>query len=253
MKYQRTRINLLLKCGILTGAMLVMPLFQIQAQPSDNTKSVLREVVEIKESRVDSIKSRKTAILKIIELSVSEVNDLIKQLSSLKRLDVEYLKIRNQMLALLESYLKYLDALSTKLEKAETLEEIASLANEFKAWRENHYNVGLKKIINFVLVFQEKATLKTANARFDKIASDLNKLRSSKIIKTEQLLVLLNEAADHLKEAQLLNDQAQLLFVSQDSNQIEIGDLIEGAFTGIKAAYKSFFEMSALLKEMLGL
>ena len=156
------------------------------------------------------------------------------------------------MLATLDSYLKYFNSLSAKLDKAETLDEIANLANEFKDWREN-YNAGLKKIINFILVFQEKATLKTANARFDKITGDLNKFKSSKIIKTEQLRILLNEAADHLKEAQLLNDQAQILFISKDSNQIEIRSLIEDAFTNIIAAYKSFFKMSALLKEMLGL
>lgn len=232
---------------------MITPLFQTYAQPSEATKSVLREIVGIKENRVNSIESREAAILKIFELSVSEVNDLIKQLGSLKNLEADYLKIRNQMLTTLESYLKYFDSLSDRLEKTETLEEISDIANEFKNWREIYYNAELKKILNFVMTFQEKATLKTANARFDKISADLNRLKPSKIIKTEQLRALLNEAADRLKEAQLINNQAQYLLVDKNSNQIEIQDLIEGSFSGIKAAYKSFFKMSAALKEMIGL
>lgn len=250
MRFPITKIKTLSIAGAI-GALLIMPLFNIYAQPSEAAKSALKEIVDLQENKVESAESRQDALLKVLKLTSLETQDFLGQLKNIKNLNIDHILLRDQLQTQLNDYLLYLESLTGKLinERPE-LNEIINLANEFKSWREKKYNPIIKNVLNFILVFQEKATLKTAQNRFDKINNDINKLKPSKYIKPEQLLVILNEAADKLRSAQALNDEAQELLLEKESQE-KIKKTVESAFNEIKATYKSFFKMSVLVKDWL--
>lgn len=235
----------------------MLPYFKVNAQ-SEALKSALKEVTDIKDSNIESPESRVSAILKIIDLSRLEVEDLIKKLSSLENLDKNYSDLRDSFLSILSDYLIYLDNAEIEANNPElSPDDLKLLANNLKQWRDAKYNNTLKKTVNFIWVLREADLLDTAHNRLDKISTDLKKAKNSRFIKIADLMPPLEKATTLLKEAKMSSKLAhELLFATttpENYKSSTLDDVVEETLSKIKSAYQEFFKMNSLIKEMLGL
>jgi len=210
----------------------------------------------------EEIALKKTALQKIINLSAAETLDLKDKLASLTGVETQLISLQDQLLTKLEDYLAYFDDTNRALEIISRREEIQNLAGDFKDWREVSYNQELKKAIDFILVFQNKSLLKTAQERLIKFASEV---RKTKLVR-ESYQPLLNEAARNLREAREANNRALSLLgdylekslageVLTKLNSIpqtrepSLRELVETSLTKIKAAYKSLIDLADLARK----
>ncbi|MDD5547800.1 MAG: hypothetical protein PHN74_02825 [Candidatus Pacebacteria bacterium] len=275
---------------------MLLPIFNLHAQ-----ESLLKEVVgsvddliNIKdnsslsdEERLSQeIEARKSALLKIVDLSLNEIENLGDKLKSLSLTGEKATALKDQFLAILGQNEQYSGQLKESLssDKAFSLDEIKQVAKDFKDWRETYYNENVRKILSFVIVFQEKSILKTADARLEKIISDLRKLESAKLIKREDSWNYLNSAIKNLANANLLNNKAEILLMStledminaststevflndplnnkkatsteiktENKNYDSIKSMVEKSMNEIKNAYKNFVDISNKIRKKLG-
>lgn len=186
------------------------------------------------------------ALEKVIFTLASQASDLKKSLAVLKDLDEERAGLRLKHLQFLDGVLDYYRS----LEVAEDSSNVKVLATKLKEKREE-ISPEIRKISEFILVFQAKGALKTASNRLVKINSDLNRLDDLKIFKKEKAEFLLNEALLSLTGAGDLISQAEELLATTSKARLEIRDLVGEAISKIKTAYKKFLEISSLLKDAL--
>jgi len=197
----------------------------------------------------EEIALKKTTLQKIINLSVIETLDLKNKLASLAGVEAELIVLEDQLLTKLEDYLAYFDGVREVLEVTSTREQVQKLAGDFKDWREVSYNQELKKVVDFILVFQNKTLLKTAQERLTKFVSEIRKTKLSR----GATQPLLNEAALNLREAREANNRAlNLLAPSSSAPQTQsasLRDSVETSLTKIKAAYKNLIDLADLVKK----
>lgn len=193
------------------GVILITPYFS-RAQ-SETLKSALGEVLQDSaQAKIEDVGAKKAVLLKVLNLSALETTELKNNLKNLGDLEEEYSDLRDQFSTELDSYFDYYKSLKDELMADDlNLEEVSAFGSELKSWRENNYDVEVKNIANFVLVFQQEKTLKIAENRFEKIAKDLAKIKISR--SKNEALRLLNEAKIDLKEARDLNISAQKSFL----------------------------------------
>jgi len=202
--------------------------------PSEAIQSAFQNVVEsvdqlltIKDSELSDeektlldIEVRKTALSRILDLSILEANDLKNKLKKLNMKDaplssvLDYSEIRDNFLNRLNGFLAYYDLTQETLNGSLDLEKIKNLAVDFKAWRETEYNPEVKKIMDFVLVFQIKASIKGSDRRLEKITVDLKKLESLKIMDVAKLRPPLEEATTAINMAREANSAANKLLLA---------------------------------------
>lgn len=163
-----------------------------------------------KEKEIKEIQIRKEALSKITNLALLEIKNLEDKINSLDFESDTQSRIKEAFLGILEKNKKYSADLKIKTEKNElTLEEVKNLAQEYKDWREQNYNIYIKKLTVFILTFQEKNVLKTANTRLEKIMADIKKLENAKILKKEDTWKFIDSAMKSLTNAQILNSNAE--------------------------------------------
>lgn len=202
------------------GVILITPYFS-RAQ-SETLKSALGEVLQDSaQAKIEDVGAKKAVLLKVLNLSALETTELKNNLKNLGDLEEEYSDLRDQFSTELDSYFDYYKSLKDELMADDlNLEEVSAFGSELKSWRENNYDVEVKNIANFVLVFQQEKTLKIAENRFEKIAKDLAKIKISR--SKNEALRLLNEAKIDLKEARDLNISAQKSFLPIEEEFVEI-------------------------------
>jgi len=213
---------------------LTLPMMSVFAQenlqtPLQEVENKVDELVQLKDdsslSETDKetkeIQVRREALDKIVNLSLAEIKNLQSKLNSLELESDSQKTAKEKFLELLENNTAYSDELKKNITKENlTLDEIKEFAQDYKDWRENNYDVYVKKITAFTLVFQEKQVLKTANTRLDKIMSDLNKLEAAKILKKTDTSNLINLAMKSLANAQLYNGNAEKILLDAIKKEI---------------------------------
>lgn len=194
---------------------------------------------------------RRTALEKIFELSQLEVKTLLLKVNAVDELSVEYIELQIRLLKQLNLMATLLKDFQNRLEEAASLDAVKDLAIEFKAWREEAYNVTVQVSLEFISVFQAQTLLRIAENRFDKIANDLRRLRSSRVVKIEILEPLLNWAGQDLKEARALLNQAMILLLETKEDKPSVNEIVKNMVSKIKDAYSRFLEMSSLVRKMV--
>lgn len=271
--------------------LILAPAGSIYAQP-EAIKSARREVVEAadklaevreqnlnpREKEQKEFELKKLTLEKIFNLTELETQDLKTKLQNLDEVEAELLILKDGFLVSLTNFLEFLADTKGLLAKSGVLTSVQNLAGQFKNWREAVYNPEIKKIVEFVITFQNKGILKTADLRFEKIAAEIRKLRPAPKSIPEYWLALLNQSALGLKAARDLNSQAvnQLLnylpkeeIVGEDEGleneevkeesqttepEIEateptIKELAEMSLGKIREAYRNFILLSDLIKK----
>ncbi len=207
---------------------LTMPLLNIFAQenlqaPLKEVSNKVEELIELKDDNTLSdqekeqkeIQVRKEALEKILDLSLIETKNLTDKLNSLELSSDDQIAIKEKFIEILSNNTQFSTDLKSKINQDSiNLEGIKAMAQEYKDWREVNYNPYIKKITVFILTFQEKQVLKTANTRLDKIMSDIKKLEDLKIIKKDDTLKFITNSTKNLSDAQILNNDAETKIVS---------------------------------------
>lgn len=203
------------------------------------------------EQAAQEAEARKIALEKIFELSLLEIKTLSQKVAAVKDLAVEYIELQNQLLKKLSGLAGSIKEYDDRLQEIDSLEAVKNLAAEFKDWRVANYDPVIQNALDFISVFQSQTFLRVAEARYERIANDLRRLRFSKIVKIETLEPLLNWAGQDLKEARAAFNQALVLLLETKPDKPSIGKLVESMVNDIKDAYKKFFEMSDLVRKMV--
>lgn len=265
-----------------------------QLDPSQEVKDakdkIIKKVVELREAKEEGGETERdarfSALVTVVEFSITETEDLLAKLDDLNKLSDREEALRDELKQELEEALifqkKFLDGLNDTPDL--TLEDVKALAGQFKDWRESVYAQLITEVINFIMVFHANDIVKIGENRFDKLLRGVHRLKSSKLIKVDELEPLLNEAGVLIAEARLLHTKARdLLFAtsteesatttlandtifatstsvvdnkeynkeSGEDKSANIRALIEEAMLKVREAYDKFLKMSKLVRKML--
>ncbi len=191
--------------------------------PNKEVSNKVDELVELKDDstisdqdkEIKEIQIRKDALGKITNLSLVEIKNLESRINYLNFKSDAQTQIKERFLEILDNNKKYSEDLKAKTESDKlTLEEVKNLAQEYKDWRDENYNKYVKKLTVFILTFQEKNVLETANTRLEKIMIDLKKLESAKLIKKEDTWKYIDAAMKSLTNAQIFNSSAEKTIIN---------------------------------------
>ncbi|GEM_PF-1934204 len=218
------RIFLVITITLVILSLTLTPIFAQEnlQTPNKEVSNKVDELVDLKDDNTLSekdkelkeIQIRKEALGKITNLSLLEIKNLEAKINSLDLTSNTQNAIKEKFLEILDNNKKYSEELRTKTENDKlTLEEVKNLAQEYKDWREKNYNKYVKQLTIFILTFQEKNVLKTANTRLEKIMIDIKKLEGAKILKKEDTWKYIESAMKSLTNAQIFNSDAEKLII----------------------------------------
>lgn len=196
---------------------------------------------------------KRSALEKIVNLSIIETSDLKNKLEGFTGVPEELTALQDQLLIKLESYLTHFRRVNADLKNTRALLEIQSLASNFKSWRESVYNPEINEVLDFILVFQDKAFLKTAEGRLLKFTSEVKKTKLSR----ESYQPLLNEAARNLRGAREANNQALNRLANYLGEPLSdevlpepsLRELVEASLTKIRSAYRNLIDLAHLAQK----
>ncbi|MEK7611897.1 MAG: hypothetical protein AAB407_00965 [Patescibacteria group bacterium] len=227
---------------------------------------------------------KRVALGKILTLSTLETSELRDKFIAIEVPEGDFSDLQILIADELKASIAVFAAQEKKTVAAKSITEIQTIATEIKTWRETKYNPEIRKTIDFMLVFQNGAVLKTAEDRLLKIEVNLEKTNATKSKFAESLL---EEAREKILEAKDLHDNAlQLLLAhlpkkavtattieieipvieedvsttTEDGTVVElpepeiekpiltIRELVESSIRNIKDAYKNFIALSEFLK-----
>ncbi|MBI4119809.1 MAG: hypothetical protein HY456_03125, partial [Parcubacteria group bacterium] len=231
---------------------------------------------------------RKEVLGCLVKLSYAEMDELNGRLTALQPLyetDAEKI-LAAELPKDFAGYREYYKAAEDKLAAADlNLESVKQLWSELISWREISYIPRIAVAAQFIFTIQQRAILKIAFARHEKIAADIKSLDGNGYFNDEQhktLYDMLEKAKELLDDAQQLNTRAYTLLFepettesatstpSSTSTEVEINatntpgviapsnaDIIDQAarnsLADVKEAYGIFLEMSKTVKTILGI
>lgn len=159
---------------------------------------------------------------KILDFSITETKDLKLKLLSYDEFSASTSTATSSLsdwgkysIGKLNNFLAYYDGQKTEIEKSAssiTLENIKTRAEDFKKWREESYLPVIDEITNFLLIEQQDNAIETAENRWQKVSSDVTKLKKIKFRKINDLEKLLKTAGESIEKAKTLNKEAKELF-----------------------------------------
>ncbi len=186
--------------------------------------------------------------LGVLDVLGAQITDLEKSLIALKGLGSDQVAQRGEYLLFLEEAVSYLTALRLDTEVEEV--DVKFLADDLRTWKEESFDPWVQEILDFSLVFQAEAVLRTAELRYLKIRSDVERLSDLKILTGNTADFLLTEARLLLTSADSLLDKAEALLEEGDEDG-QSRKLVSAAIGKIKLAYRKFLDISYLVKGSL--
>jgi len=216
----------------------------INIKDQENTTSTLDKKTEIA--------VRLEVFNKVLDFSLNETQDIISQLNNLNNLATSSKSdLRNQLLDKFQGFVEFYSEQKANLASTTTEIDLAGLkklAQDFKDWRAQNYLPIFETATDFLLLNQQKTILGIAEKRYQKISSDIYKLKKANLTGTDRLENYLNQADISLKEAKGLWQKAEDEFSTSTSS---IKGLISDSLNKIKETYQIFIEMSNFVKKLL--
>jgi hypothetical protein len=235
---------------------LIMPLLNLHAQELNGLYNELKMIKEnfdlpADEKEKQEAALRKEALLKILDLSLAETENLINDLETLELNTEEQQKWRNDLIDILQTHREYYEKLKKELLVANlSINNSKLLAKGFQIWRKNSYNKNIPLITNFILIFNEQKVLKVADARLEKIVSELTYLEETNQLDKQKFELFLKNAKTALQNAWALNKKAERsLFDGENVSDIKL--LVQASLKEVKDAYKEFLAISKKVKQLL--
>lgn len=165
----------------------------------------------------DDFETRRTVLIKVFELSKSEILDLQLRLSTIERpTDSEFALVYDALTRALEDHLDLIESRVKELGSSYmTLDGVRVTADNFKKWRETVYNPGTQELFDFLILEQGNSILSIVESRYEKVAADVARLTvSATEERAAALQAMLNDAHARIENAKLLRDQARSLFLN---------------------------------------
>ena len=186
--------------------------------------------------------------LGVLEVLDAQIVDLENSLVALKGLSSDQVSQRGEYLSFLDESASYLTALRLDTDAEEV--DVKFLADDLLTWKEEIFDPEVQEILNFSLILQARSILRTAELRYLKIRSDVERLSDLKILTDNRAELLLTEARLLLTAADTFLDTAEELLAEGDQDA-QLRKTVNAAITKIKLAYKKFLDISYLVKGSL--
>ena len=184
----------------------------------EDVKEQVNDLVTAKdENNPNELALRIETFKKVLDLSITEAKDLkIKFLTAdFDKNDKALLPWRDKVSDALTDAGKYYEEQKQNLgdkEKTIALEDIKTIAQDFKNWRETNYLTAADQINNFLLIQQEAGAIQVAKKRVIKIKDDIIKIQKINAKTAGELSKLLNKADQLIKESDKVNQEAEKNF-----------------------------------------
>lgn len=165
---------------------------------------------------MSDFETRQLVLEKIFKLTEEEIGDLRLRLENLDRpTDEVFGLVYDTLKANLKDHLQFIESRIKELNSSyTTLDGVRVTADSFKKWRETVYDPGTREIFDFLVVRQGETIFAITEARYQKVVSDVEKLKLSlDDVKVASLQTLLADATKHLENARLLRDASEALFL----------------------------------------
>lgn len=253
----------------------------------ESVKDSIGDLVTAKDDgSEDTLELRIETYRKVIDLALAEAKDLKVKLIAAEETPKEIADWKAAAIETLTAAAKYYDAEKEALddESSPTLEHIRELATNFKKERDAKYVETVNEVRDLLLIDQQDEAVSIAQARAKKVADDVAKLQKARAKNAERLASMLTEANQLIKTAANERGEALKLFIdlrlptasstaatstasssasstgssaatstaSSTPEEIETPptprELVTSSLSNIKAAYKVFLDMSALVK-----
>lgn len=248
-------------------------------QPEEcNLQSSLEALTVAKEDgsakKEDELETYKTLLEKVFACSLFEVQNLKTKLEALRDLNLNDTALRDEFLATLGEFeLYYLDAKEEFETEEKDITELKQFALKLLTWRKEHYSESAKRVANFIFIFQGRSAVGIADTRLKKISLAL--LDAGLLFRRDtwkEFRILLNEAQEHIKNAEKLNREAYELFTTEleaaqatstpetaaipekeeKAKKLSVTDILKESLTEIRETYKIFSEIGKIVKKILG-
>ncbi|MEK7654248.1 MAG: hypothetical protein AAB345_03115 [Patescibacteria group bacterium] len=230
--------------GLLTATpALAWDLAPHASAQSDAVKSALDEL-----ESPDHELSPLEQFLGVLGVLDAQIVDLQKSLISLKGLNSDQTSQRGEYLLFLEESASYLTAL--RLDTEVEVADIKFLADDLRTWKEEIFDPQVQEILNFSLILQARSILRTAESRYLKIRSDIERLSDLKILTDNRANLLLTEARLLLTAADTLLNQAEEL-LEEGGQDAQLRKAVNAAIVKIKLAYRKFLDISYLVRSSI--
>lgn len=183
-----------------------------------NVQKGVDELTNVKnENSRESFNSRVETFKEVLNLSLSEMENIKLRLLSLDNLTEKGLALREEMVSWFDEVLKFYNSQKQDLKKLEndenaTINDIKNLAQKFKEWRETDYLPKIDEIYNFILINLEKEAVQMAQNRFQKISRSLNQLKENNVKNLDGVFELLDKTKKLIQEGNELNQKSEDLF-----------------------------------------
>ena len=183
-----------------------------------NVQEGVDELTNVKnENSRESFNSRVETFKEVLNLSLSEMENIKLRLLSLDNLTKKGLVLREEMISWFDKILKFYNSQKQDLKKLEndenaTINDIKNLAQKFKEWRETDYLPKIDEIYNFILINLEKEAVQMAQNRFQKISRSLNQLKENNVKNLDGVFELLDKTKKIIQEGNELNQKSEDLF-----------------------------------------
>lgn len=171
------------------------------------------------------INARTATFNRVLDLASEELKELERRMDKIDRPNQE------QYANLIGEYLNYYEIIRGQINREISLNELVDIAARFKKWRETDYAKEIKKVADFVLVYQNQEMIRVAKNRLERISADFKTIRGL-IMPNQWGLAekFLADAKNLIEEAEQANSEAQKKFEK------------------ITLAYKNFIMISKMIR-----
>lgn len=192
---------------------------QIQEKLTE-TKTKVEQLAEIKDSQEISdeekqhaeLSIKKTVLFDVLDLGVLQMEEIKKKLDTISFPSTdEWSSIRSGLYALLDSHIAYYNETTTRVATMESLDlaTIQATAQTVETYKITILDPSVRAIGDIIMVFNVDSILSLADQRLSKIRTDIEKIYTNNIAKTEELKELFSSASRVLDRAHHSNNQAK--------------------------------------------
>jgi uncharacterized protein YfkK (UPF0435 family) len=209
---------------------------ETDANTEDLNQSV-NQLIEVKDDKSISeaerlakeLEARKQVVKDALSLSLKEISGLETSLKALKSKDERVIAFQKSSLEYLESAKAFYEEKAELVDSIEDLEEIKSLAQTIKDYRDAGYNTTTERINNFLLLSQTDNLIKVAQTRWTKIDADLNKLERGQFISYGYFDANMEKAQKYINDAADLSNEAKEHILKEFDEEVAVKEAAEAA------------------------
>lgn len=183
----------------------------------NNTKQFLDDLVTAKdEGAGNDIDLRVQTFRQVLDLSQTEAKDFEFKLLAVDK-DPKFEAWKKSVMSGFDQAIAFFGSQKDTVSSTDSLDlgKIKQIAQDFKSWRDSNYLPLVGQVQDFLLIKQEAKGIQTAQARLQKITSDLKGLKQSAVTNSNDIKKSLDGSKKSIEQALDLNNQAVNLFMKE--------------------------------------